>query len=170
VAAAEGDYEGARKELQESIATWQGAGRPDMVQHNTTWALAGLGRAEYGRGNRDQAQQRLLEALEIAVELRTLIPLLHLVPIVALVLADAEEAGLKIRAAELHGLCMSHPFLSRAQLFEDIAWRQIRAGTASLPSDVVAAAQERGRALDWWATAEALLRELRGWRWIPGGD
>jgi hypothetical protein len=45
-------------------------------------------------------------------------------------------------------------------LFEDIAWRHIRASTADLPSATIAAAQKRGRALDWWETAEALLKEL----------
>ena len=84
-------------------------------------------------------------------------------PIISVVLAEDEDVGLKERAAELHGLCKSQPFLARAQLFEDIAWRQVREATAELPPDVIAAAQERGRALDWWETAEALLSELRGW-------
>ena len=39
---------------------------------------------------------------------------------------------------------------------------EVREATASLPPDVVAAAQERGRELDWWETAEALLEELPG--------
>jgi hypothetical protein len=62
-------------------------------------------------------------------------------------------------------MATSHPFVAKAQLFEDIAGRYVRASTADLPRDVVAAAQERGRALDWWETAEALLDELKRHGW-----
>jgi hypothetical protein len=85
---------------------------------------------------------------------------MHLMPIIALLLAEEDDAAAKERAVELHTLSLSHPFLAEAQLFEDIAWRQVRAAIETLPPDVVAAAQERGRALDWWQTAEALLTEL----------
>ena len=37
---------------------------------------------------------------------------------------------------------------------------RLREGLRALPPDVVAAAQQRGRARDLWATAEELLEEL----------
>ena len=40
-----------------------------------------------------------------------------------------------------------------------VSVREIAAAAATLPPDVVAAAQERGRTLDLWATAEELLAE-----------
>ena len=44
--------------------------------------------------------------------------------------------------------------------FEDVYGKQIAAAAKGLPPEVVAAAQERGRARDLWATAEELLEEL----------
>jgi hypothetical protein len=41
-----------------------------------------------------------------------------------------------------------------------VAERHIAAVAATLPPEVVAVAQERGRAWDLWETAEALLKEL----------
>ena len=91
------------------------------------------------------------------------IPLLHLMPIIPVVLADTGEVE---RAVELYALAESHPFVANSKLFEDIAGRHIKAAGAALPPDVVEAAQARGRALDWWDTAAELLDELaeRGWR------
>jgi hypothetical protein len=45
-------------------------------------------------------------------------------------------------------------------LWEDVAGRRIAALAATLPPDVVAAAQERGRARELWATVNELLVEL----------
>ena len=77
-----------------------------------------------------------------------------------MVLAEEEDPGLKERAVELYALASHHPFVAKAQLFEDIAGKYIVVATETLPPDVIAAAQERGLELDWWETAEALLNEL----------
>jgi hypothetical protein len=66
---------------------------------------------------------------------------------------------------ELYALAESHPFVANSQLFEDIAGRFIEAAAATLAPDVVAAARERGRALDWWDTAAELLDELPKLGW-----
>jgi hypothetical protein len=42
----------------------------------------------------------------------------------------------------------------------NVAGRHIAAAAAALPPDVVAAAQERGRAGDLWATVQELLAQL----------
>jgi hypothetical protein len=63
-----------------------------------------MDRAQYGLGNRAEAQQHLLDALEIAVEIHALIPLLHLMPIIPLFFADTEEPSLKERTIELYTL------------------------------------------------------------------
>ena len=55
--------------------------------------------------------------------------------------------------------------MANSQLFEDIAGRTIKAAAAALPSEVAEAARARGRALDWWETAEKLLIELRELGW-----
>ena len=74
-------------------------------------------------------------------------------------LADRGEVE---RAVELYALASRYPYVANAQWFEDVAGRHIAAVAASLPPEVVAAAQERGRARDLWATAEELLAEFKG--------
>jgi hypothetical protein len=71
----------------------------------------------------------------------------------------------KERAVELYALAESQPFVANSQLFEDIAGKHVAATAATLPADVVEAAQTRGRARDWWETAEELLAELRALGW-----
>jgi len=125
------------------------------------WPLAGLGRAAHGLGNRSAAQAHLLEALEITVDIGAFILLLHLMPIIAVVLADAGQVE---RAVEVYALAESHPFVANSRLFEDIAGRFVEAAAATLPPKVAQATQARGQGLDWWATAAGLLRD-----WSNGG-
>jgi tetratricopeptide (TPR) repeat protein len=147
----------AGQALTESVAAFRAIGARDCE----AWALAGLGRAQVGLGNRAEAQQHLIEALEIAVEIRAFIPLLHLMPIIPLLLADTEEPSLKERAIELYALACTQPLVAHSRLFEEIAGKFVKAATAALPPDGVEAAQKRGRSLDWWETARELLDELR---------
>jgi hypothetical protein len=93
--------------------------------------------------------------------MRALTPLLIAVPGIALLLVDADDANAE-RAVELQALASCHPMVANAQLFEDIAGKYIAAAAATLPPDVIAAAQERGQARDLWATAEELVEELGG--------
>jgi hypothetical protein len=46
--------------------------------------------------------------------------------------------------------------------YEEVAGRHIASLAAGLPGEVVAAAQERGRAQDLWATLEELVAEFSG--------
>lgn len=128
-------------------------------------SLALLGLAEYGLGNRKTARRYLLEALEIVIESRAFIPLMHLMPIIPVLLADEEQDAFKERAVELYALATSRPFVANSRFFEDIAGKSISVAAAALPPDLVEAARERGRALDWWETAEVLLDELRRLGW-----
>jgi tetratricopeptide (TPR) repeat protein len=155
-------YAEAAQWLGESVAIFRS--RRDVHSREwLAWSLAALGRAAHGLGNRSEAQGHLFEALGIAVDMGAFIPLLHLMPIIPVVLADAGEVE---RAVELYALAESHPFVANSQLFKDIAGRFVEAAAATLASDVVAATWERGRALDWWDTAAELLDKLPklGWR------
>jgi hypothetical protein len=142
---------------------------PDLAQKNTAWLLAALGGAAFGLGKYSGAKQHLLEALRLTTEFRAFIPLVHLMPVMPLVLAGEEDTRiatkLKVRAVEIHAMAQSHPFVAKARLFEDIVGAPMRAAIASLPLDVAATAQARGRELDWWETADALLVELRRLGW-----
>ena len=84
---------------------------------------------------------------------------MYALPAIALLLADQ---GKKERAVELYALASRHPFVANSRWFEDVAGNRIGAVAATLPPEVAAAAQERGRARDLEATAKALLVELGG--------
>ena len=63
------------------------------------------------------------------------------------------------RAIELYALASQSPFVANSRWFHDVAGRHITAASQSLRPDVVAAAQQRGRARDLWDTAKELLAE-----------
>ena len=165
-ALAQGEYDEARRSLGEGIAALREAGDREYE----AWALAGLGAAALGKGERAAAQAHLRAALKTAVEIRAHMPLLHLMPIIPLLWADADEPDLKERAIALTALAKNQPFVAKSQLFEDVAGRRVKAATANLPPEVVEAAQSRGRALDWWETAEELLDELREPGWASAAE
>jgi hypothetical protein len=52
--------------------------------------------------------------------------------------------------------------VANSRLWEGVAGKHIAAVAATLPPEVVAAAQERGRARDLWTTVEELLAEWEG--------
>jgi tetratricopeptide (TPR) repeat protein len=124
--------------------------------------LAHLGCAERALGHKVEARGHLSEALHMAVEGRHWVPLLATLPRLALLLADGigRFAPDIERAVELYALASRYPFVANSHWFEDVAGRHIVSAAAALPPEVVAAAQERGRARDLWATAEELLEEL----------
>jgi tetratricopeptide (TPR) repeat protein len=158
VALVEEKYTEAQQWMQESVASIRRIGQREWIARS----LAALGRASYALGNRSEAQQYLYEALEIAVEIGAFIPLLDIMPIVSLLLADQGEVE---RGIELYSLANQHPFVRQGQLYEDIAGRDIAALAASLPSDVVEAAKARGQAREMWEAASELLEELPKLGW-----
>ena len=64
------------------------------------------------------------------------------------------------RAVDLAALVLRFPVAAHSHWFKDVAGREISAAADSLPPDVVAAAQERGRERDIWETASSLLEEF----------
>jgi hypothetical protein len=76
---------------------------------------------------------------------------------VALLLAGEGQAE---RAIELYALARCCPWVANSHWFEDVAGQHIDAVAASLPADVVAAAQAHGQARDLWATVAELLDEF----------
>ena len=98
----------------------------------------------------------------MAKEAGIFIPVIHALPGMALLLADAGKYARseKERAIELYALASRFPFVANSRWFEDVAGKRIAAVAATLPPDVVAAAQERGRARELDATVAELLVEL----------
>ncbi len=145
----------ARHQLVESIRIFREiVGGPNLAD-----SLAYLGYVEHSLGQQAEAVQHLCKALHLTLEGRFWRSLMHILLGVALVLADK---GPRDRAVEVYALASRYPYVANSRWFEDVAGKHIAAVAATLPPDVVAAAQERGRAQDLWVAAEELLTELEG--------
>jgi tetratricopeptide (TPR) repeat protein len=158
VALAREKYAEAQQLFQESVVIYRELGlRADLGE-----ALGGLGIALRGLGYLPQAEQHLSEALRTAVEIGAFRPLMYVIPAMALLLADAggSARGEKEQAVELYALASRYRYVANSRWFEDVVGKHITAVAVNLPPEVVAAAQERGRARDLWATAAELLAEL----------
>jgi tetratricopeptide (TPR) repeat protein len=155
VALVEEAYAEAQQSLHDSVAIYQEMGH----QERRDQARAVLGYAAHGLGDLDQAGNHLSAALRTASELGVFRPLVYALPGVALLLMDREQTE---RAVEVYALASTYPFVANSRWFEDVAGKHIAAAAEALPPDVVAAAQERGRSRDVWATMEDLLAELEG--------
>jgi predicted ATPase/uncharacterized protein HemY len=146
-------YAEAQQALRESAAVHREVGHREMM----SWTLAVLGYADRGLRQHAEARQHLSEALRTVAETGAFRPLVLALPAVALLLADRGEVE---RAVELYALAGQYPLVACSRWFEDVAGRQIAAIAETLPSEVVTAARERGRARDPEATVVELLAEL----------
>jgi hypothetical protein len=116
-----------------------------------------LSLAACGLGNIAEAERYAYEGLQIATEFQIATPWCVLAQAaMALLLANQ---GKKEQAVELYALLSCYPYVANSPWFEDVTGRHIAAVAATLPPEVVAAAQERGRAGDLWTTAAKLLVE-----------
>jgi len=154
-------YVEARQRLQECLGIYTAQGS----KQNVGQTLACLGYVARDLGQPTQAQQQFYQVLQGVVETKGIgayLPLVHVLPGIALLMADRGELE---RAVDLYALASTQGIVANSQWFEDIAGRQIAAAAKTLPPDVVAAAEARGRARDLWETAAELLAELveRGW-------
>jgi tetratricopeptide (TPR) repeat protein len=152
VALAEGAYEETHRSLKKSISMCQEFRLSGFLAD----AEAAMGYAARGIGRPDQAREHLAEALRLGRKQDSWPPVVLALPAIALLLADRGAAE---QAVELYALATIFPYVANSRWFEDVAGKHI-AAAAALPPQVVAAAQERGRARDLWATVEELLAEL----------
>jgi predicted ATPase len=152
VALAAEAYTEALGQLIESVEVHREIGEREMAP-----ALADLAYAEFGSGNISQARQHLCDALRMATETGAFFPLMLALPAIARLLA---HQGQEEKAVELYALASRYPFVGNSRWFEDIAGKHIAVVADGLPLEVVAAAQERGRARDLKATVAELLAEL----------
>lgn len=146
-------YPEAERHFQESVALYRTL---EYLGH-LCLTLVGLGATAYSVGDLRQARAYLCEALETAARIGSGSAILHALPAATLLLCKQGDAE---RAVEIYALASRYPYVANSRWFEDVAGKQIASAVDSLPPDVVSAAQDRGRALDLWETAEALLHEL----------
>jgi tetratricopeptide (TPR) repeat protein len=153
VALAREAYDEAQQLFQESVGLMRETGRQPQLGE----VLAAQGLAARGLGDPSEARRQLREALGRGVEIRHVWTVVEALPALTLVLADQGEGE---RAVELYALASRYPYVANSQWFEDVCGKHIAAVAATLPPDVVSAAQERGQARDLWATADEMLEEL----------
>ena len=152
-ALAEEAYAEAQRLLQESVAVYQETEQPDDIAR----ALAISACAARGLGQLAQARGYLSSALRTVAEIQVPMPLLYGLPALALLLADQGE---RVRAVELYTLASRYPLVADSRWFEDVAGRHIASVAATLPPELVTAAQARGQARDLESTAAELVVEL----------
>ena len=120
-------------------------------------------------GQSSLAKRRLKDALKNAVDEKIFLPLIQTLPGIALLFSDQGQVE---RAVELYALACTQGIVANSKWFADIAGDEIAQAAQGLPVEVVEAAKARGRSLDLWGTAEALLVELEqaGWGTESPGD
>jgi len=147
-------YDEAQRRLQQALAVYRDVG----ALADVGWSHAALAHAARGLAEPAQMRRHLREALRAAKQTGDLLLGLSVLPLAALLLADRGDVE---RAVELYALASRYPFVARSRWFEDVAGRHIDAVATTLPPDVAAAAEERGRARDLEAVVEELLEELK---------
>ena len=143
----------AQRLFRESVAIFRELGQKDQLGA----ALAGLGHSAHSLGSPTEARQYLVKALQTTIGIGAFLPLLFAIPLAALLAADRGEEK---RAVELYALASRYSFVANSRWCQDVFGRRIKAVAATLPSDVVAAAQARGQSRDLWAAAKALSAEI----------
>jgi predicted ATPase/tetratricopeptide (TPR) repeat protein/DNA-binding XRE family transcriptional regulator len=149
---------------EEAIVIYEAAlekSKPVESKRVEGWLLSDLAYAEHRAGKLNLARRHSWQALRIAADIRHFVVCQFALNMIIVMLAD--EGPIE-RAIELESLVRSrHPLF-------DQGWyqRQLRKPfderIVTLPGEVVAAARERGRQLDYWQTVASLLTELEQWR------
>jgi predicted ATPase/DNA-binding SARP family transcriptional activator len=151
----EGRPEEASRLYREMMAVADEAGYPVLrTYYGGEWAAA-----ELRLGRRDTARECLCTALSRAVDGRAGTMPIKVLPTAAEWLA---AEGQTERAVEVYALALRYPHIANSHWYQDVFGPPMAAAAASLPPEVVQAAQARGRARDLEATVRELLRELGG--------
>ncbi|MBN2391418.1 MAG: tetratricopeptide repeat protein [Anaerolineae bacterium] len=148
------DYDEAYEALHESIAIYR-----EIEEHGELGqALSLLGYTLLKQGQPDQARNSFVDALHIIVAIRSWVAALVALPGIALLYL---ENGQLVQAIEFYALASRYPLIANSRWVADIVDRPIEDTAASLPPEVIAAAQARGRARDVQATVAELLALLQ---------
>ena len=157
LAVVEARYGEAQHLIAEAIALHREIGEEHRLAH----AQAFWGYAARGLGRQAEAQHYFFQALQTACVHQGFLTLLFVLPGIALLLADQGEVE---GAIELYAQIADVPMVANSQMRWDLAGRHLDAIATPLPRELVAAARDRGKARNLWATASTLLVELGNWK------
>jgi predicted ATPase/DNA-binding SARP family transcriptional activator len=147
------EYSQARDHFQKALDAFIEAGLPE----EPTTGIGSLGGAILKQGDLQLARQTLYEALQVSVEHKSSWGASWTLPWAALFLALRGDVE---RAVEVYAMANCLPMVAGSQWYAEFAEKDIMAAADSLPPQVVAAAQERGKEFDLFTTIEELLVEL----------
>ena len=116
VALVKGAYVEAHRLGQQNLAINRERKRPGFLAES----LANMAYATRALGNHRQAERYLYKAVQIAIEIQAIYPLLFALPAIALLQADQGEPE---RAVELYALASRYPQVANSRWFEDVVGR-----------------------------------------------
>jgi DNA-binding SARP family transcriptional activator/predicted ATPase len=117
-----------------------------------------LSHLEYYLGNTKQGWVCFCKALQIGVDIHGIFMVFTAAFQISSFFLDVGEIE---RAVEFIALAKCHPAIANSRWVWDVYEQPVVEAAKALPSEVVAAAQERGRQRDIWDTAKELLTEFR---------
>jgi hypothetical protein len=110
-------------------------------------------------GKSHEAWSLIVEALEYGVKLHSYINLSFALPGAAFLMAIS---GKYEDTLELWGLIEEKTMCGKSPWLEDVVGKPIKELASSIPLEVIKAAKARGRTMDLFDTAAALLNEFEG--------
>ena len=149
---ANGRYPTAQTLLEESISLLQQIGMQDRLAH----AQAFWGYMARGMGKTEEAWHYFRLALQTAVDIQAIIPLLFSLPGIALLLADK---GAIEKAMTIYAPLPAMPIIANSQLRHDLAGAELANIAQQLPSETQKTITQQGEGADIWAIADMLLAE-----------
>ncbi len=147
-----GRYPTAQTLLEESIPLLQQIGMQDRLAH----AQAFWGYMARGMGKTEEAWHYFRLALQTAVDIQAIIPLLFSLPGIALLLADK---GAIENAMAIYAPLLAMPIIANSQLRHDLAGAELAIMAQQLPSETQKTITQQGEGANIWAIAEMLLAE-----------
>jgi tetratricopeptide (TPR) repeat protein len=141
ISLAQEDYVEAQEWFGQSLDAYHGMGQQDA----RSWSLAYLGYAEQGLGDLTGSRHHLLEALRLAVTANSFLATAIALSGTAVLLARRGDAEAAVR---IGALLLRYNLFRNAPFFETTVGKVIADAASALPSEVAAAAAERGRGGD----------------------
>jgi tetratricopeptide (TPR) repeat protein len=151
---AEKDYPRAEAQFKASIDIYHSITDDEQV----SWSQAGLARAYLGQGFADKAREELTDALWTVVEMKAFIPLLFILPVAALLLA---QENLKL-ADEVYHHTQSSPFLSKSQFMRDVIWDYLPLDIKAYPS-TIRMDEKKQKEILWEVGSSVLTYWMKFW-------
>ncbi|NIM95024.1 MAG: AAA family ATPase [Anaerolineales bacterium] len=147
-----GAYEESRDFAQEGLEHFQSIGH----RWGIATSLCRIGFAEIALGNTSEARHSFYQGLRHSLESKYLSTTIYALIGFGIVWSNEGDSE---RAVELLTLALNHPITPA--LYKDIARRELNALKTKVTEDEFAAAEERGKELDFEEIVDVVLRETR---------